>query len=122
MASTVYSTNIQLSSSVIGSLPLINPSPFGLGVYQWQTSSDFGLGSYICGIHLLAVVYILYIYIYIYVIIISHYKLLLHESEVKLRTSVNNNDILRVQWDITCLYPKGLSQSVLLCGIIVNGF
>ena len=42
MASTVYSTNIRPSSSVIGSLPLINPSPFGLGVYQWQTSSDFG--------------------------------------------------------------------------------
>ena len=47
----MYSTNIRPSSSVIGSLPLINPSPFGLGVYQWQTSSDFGLGSYICGIH-----------------------------------------------------------------------
>ena len=29
-------------------------------------------------------------------------------------TSVNNNDILRAQWDITCLYPKALSQSVLL--------
>ena len=38
------------------------------------------------------------------------------------RTSVNNNDILRVMWDITCLYPKGLSQSVLLCGITGNGF
>ena len=44
----------------------------------------------------------------------SRISLLLHESEAKLRTSVNNNDILRVQWDITCLYPKGLSQSVLL--------
>ena len=47
----MYSTNIRPSSSVIGSLPLINSSPFGLGVYQWQTSSDFGLGLYICGIH-----------------------------------------------------------------------
>ena len=47
----MYFTNIQPESSVIGSLPLINPSPFGLGVYQWQTSSDFRLGSYICGIH-----------------------------------------------------------------------
>ena len=37
-------------------------------------------------------------------------SLLLHESEAKPRKSVNNNDILRVQWDITCLYPKGLSQ------------
>ena len=44
----------------------------------------------------------------------SRISLLLHESEVKPRMSVNNNDILRVQWDITCLYPKGLSQSVLL--------
>ena len=42
-------------------MPLINPSPFGLGVYQWQASSDLGLGSYICCIHLLAVVYILHI-------------------------------------------------------------
>ena len=47
MAITVYTTNIRPSSSVIGSLPLINPSAFGLGVYQWQTSSDLGLGSYI---------------------------------------------------------------------------
>ena len=52
----------------------------------------------------------------------SRISLLLHESEVKPRTSVNNNDILQVQWDIICLYPKGLSQSVLLCGITGNGF
>ena len=32
----------------------------------------------------------------------SKVSLLLHESEVKPRTSVNNNDILRVQWDIIC--------------------
>ena len=47
----MYSTNILPKSSIIGSLPLINPLPFGLGVYQWETSSDFRLGSYICGIH-----------------------------------------------------------------------
>ena len=52
----------------------------------------------------------------------SRISLLLHEYKVKQRTSVNNNDILQVQWDITCLYPKGLSQSVLLCGITGNGF
>ena len=44
----------------------------------------------------------------------SRILLLLHEFEAKPRMSVNNNDILQVQWDITCLYPKGLSQSVLL--------
>ena len=64
-AITVYTTNIQPLSSVIGSLPLINPSPFGLGVYQWQASSDLGLRSYICCIHLLAVVYILHICMYV---------------------------------------------------------
>ena len=32
-----------------------------------QASSDLRLGSYICCIHLLAVVYILHIYMYIYV-------------------------------------------------------
>ena len=42
----------------------------------------------------------------------SRISLLLHESEAKPR--MNNNDILQVQWDITCLYPKGLSQSALL--------
>ena len=68
-ATTVYSTNIWPSSLVIGGLPLISPSPFELGVYQWQASLDLGLGSYICGIHLLAVVYILHIYIYIYVLV-----------------------------------------------------
>ena len=43
MAKTVYTTNIQPLSSVIGSLLLINPEPEGLGVYQWQTSSDLRL-------------------------------------------------------------------------------
>ena len=38
----------------------------------------------------------------------SRISLLLHKSEAKPRTSVSNNDILQVQWDITCLYPKGL--------------
>ena len=32
-----------------------------LGVYQWQTSSDLWLGSYICQIHLPALIYILHI-------------------------------------------------------------
>ena len=72
MAITVYTTNIRPSSSVIGSLPLINPSAFSLGVYQWQTSSDLGLGSYICCIHLIAMVYILHNYIYIYIYIYIH--------------------------------------------------
>ena len=36
MATMVYSTNIQSSSSVIGSLPLINPEPEEQGVYQWE--------------------------------------------------------------------------------------
>ena len=44
----------------------------------------------------------------------SRISLLLHKSKAKLRKIVNNNDILQVQWDITCLYPKGLSQLVLL--------
>ena len=44
----------------------------------------------------------------------SRISLLLQQSKAKPRTSVNSNDILRVQWDITCLYLKGLSQSVLL--------
>ena len=63
---SVYN-NMQPLSSVIGSLPLINPSPFGLGVYQQQTSSDLRLRLYICYIHLIAMVYILHIYIYIYI-------------------------------------------------------
>ena len=47
----MYSTNIQPESEVRGSLPLINPKPEGRGVYQWQTSDDWGQESYICGIH-----------------------------------------------------------------------
>ena len=35
------------------------PQARRLGVYQWQTSSDLGLGLYICRIHLVAMVYIL---------------------------------------------------------------
>ena len=35
---------------------------------------------------------------------------LLHSTKINtpLRWSVNNNDILRVQWDITGLYPSAL--------------
>ena len=36
----------------------------------------------------------------------SRLSLLLHESEVKLRMSVNNNDNLRVQWDLSGFYPS----------------
>ena len=36
----------------------------------------------------------------------SRLSLLLHESE--LRTSVNNNDNLRVQWDLSGFYPSAL--------------
>ena len=50
----------------------------------------------------------MYVMLYLYPTV-SRISLLLHEPEAKLRTSVNNNDILRVQWDITCLYPKRLS-------------
>ena len=52
MSTTVYSTNLWPLSSVIGSLPMINPSPFGFRVYQWQTPSDLGFQPYICRIHL----------------------------------------------------------------------
>ena len=54
----------------------------------------------------------------------SMISLLLHESEAKLRTTVNNNHQGRVlitkisyecTWVITCLFPKGLHQSMLLC-------
>ena len=44
----------------------------------------------------------------IYVIVTSHHE---YEYEAKPRMSVNNNDTLRVQWDITYLYSKGLYQS-----------
>ena len=48
----------------------------------------------------------------------SRISLLLHKSEAKQRTSVNNNDILRVQWDITCLYPtEAILQRHLQCNI-----
>ena len=57
----VFNKYITLVSLVIRKLPMINPSPFGLGVYQRKTSSDLRLTSYICWIHLLVVVYILYI-------------------------------------------------------------
>ena len=36
----------------------------------------------------------------------SRILLLLHDAEAKVRQSVNNNDILRVQCDITCLYSS----------------
>ena len=51
---------------------------------------------------------VMYVMLYLYPTM-SRMSLLLHEPEAKPRTSVNNNDILRVQWDITCLYPKRLS-------------
>ena len=35
----------------------------------------------------------------------SRLLLLLHKSEAKLRMSVNNNDNLRVQWDLSGFYP-----------------
>ena len=35
----------------------------------------------------------------------SRLSLLLHKSEAKPRTSVNNNDNLRVQWDLSNFYP-----------------
>ena len=35
----------------------------------------------------------------------SRLSLLLHESEAEPRTSVNNNDNLRVQWDLRGFYP-----------------
>ena len=35
----------------------------------------------------------------------SRLSLLLHESEAEPRTSVNNNDNLRVQWDLSGFYP-----------------
>ena len=40
-------------------------------------------------------------------------SLLLHESEAKLRTCVNNKISYKSSWVITCLNPKGLSQPVL---------
>ena len=36
----------------------------------------------------------------------SRLSLLLHESEVKPRMSVNNNDNLQVQWDSSGFYPS----------------
>ena len=41
-----------------GSLSMINPSSFKLGPYQWQSSSELQLRSYICCIHLIAIVFI----------------------------------------------------------------
>ena len=35
----------------------------------------------------------------------SRLSLLLHESKAKPRTSVNNNDNLQVQWDLSGFYP-----------------
>ena len=48
----MYSTNIWALSSAIRSLPLINPTPFRLGVYQWKTTYDLRLKSCMCGIYL----------------------------------------------------------------------
>ena len=49
MATTVYSTNIQHLSSVIESLPLINPPLFGLISDKLSLTSDSVV---ICGVHL----------------------------------------------------------------------
>ena len=59
---TVSCASIRPSTSVIGSLRLITPSPCGLGRYQPQTSSDLSLGSYISARDLEAMVYIIHIY------------------------------------------------------------
>ena len=67
MATTVYSTNMRPLSLVIRSLPLINPEPFRVGVYQWQTSSELGLGLYICQKNLLAMASTLHTYIHIHI-------------------------------------------------------
>ena len=58
---TVFYANIRPSTSVIGSLRLIMPSPCGVGRYQLHTSADLGLGSYIGAKDLKAMVYILHI-------------------------------------------------------------
>ena len=47
-------TNIWAECKVRGRLPLINPEPKGkelIRVNQWQTSNNWGRGSYICQIH-----------------------------------------------------------------------
>ena len=41
-------------------LAIDKPLALRARVYQWQASSDLGLGLYICCIHLLAVVYLLH--------------------------------------------------------------
>ena len=45
----------------------------------------------------------------------SRLSLLLHESKVKPRTSFNNNDNLRVQWDLSGFYPM-----LLMCTTIAS--
>ena len=72
MATTVYSTNMRPLSSVIRSLPLINPEAFRVGVYQWETSSDLGFGLYICQKNLLAMASTLHTYIHIHIHMCTH--------------------------------------------------
>ena len=56
----VYNKYTTHKSEVRGSLPLINPEPKGQGVYQQQTSDDRGQRLYICCIHVMAVVHMIY--------------------------------------------------------------
>ena len=56
----MYITNIQPESEVRGSLLLINPEPKGWGVYQWQTSDDWGQGLYIVIYTVMAIVHMIY--------------------------------------------------------------
>ena len=44
----------------------------------------------------------------------SRISLLLHESEVELRTSVNNKDILQVWWGLTGFSPSTLIYHVFI--------
>ena len=43
----------------------------------------------------------------------SRLSLLLHESDAKPRMSVNNNDNLGVQWDLSGFYPMLLMCTVM---------
>ena len=44
----------------------------------------------------------------------SRLSLLLHESKAKPRTSVNNNDNLQVQWDLSGFYPMLLMHTTMV--------
>ena len=51
-----YLTNIG-APLILGHWKFATDKPLTLQVYQWQTSPDLGLRSYICRIHLAAMVY-----------------------------------------------------------------